>query len=298
MHQYCVPHRLLSLVGSFLSGRVQRVIACDHKTRWRGVSSGVPQGSVLGPSLFALYINDVFDLNLGDCSIIGYADDLTFLFYNRGDSTLHLQDRLIDIERWSVSKRLFINVGKTKLLTIHRTSESPKVDLHLNGVAVENVKSLKLLGVVFQHDLRWTEQMRIMWSRINRAYSMCRRVKMSGGSPSTVMATFFGLVFSIFAFCWPVICDVGACDMKRIIRLGKNVSRLVGMEIGLVDRLDAICRRLCWCIASHHEVHPLAVHFQVRQIKERRLRKNTVLIPFPLKHSFYLNSFVKFYSRI
>ena len=68
--------KVLSLISDFITGRSQRVVLPNGFSQWSNLSSGVPQGSVLGPLLFLLYVNDIVDLFTGEVSVKLFADDI------------------------------------------------------------------------------------------------------------------------------------------------------------------------------------------------------------------------------
>ena len=72
---YGFEGKVLSLISDFITGRSQRVVLPNGFWHWSNLSSGVPQGSVLGPLLFLLYINDIVDLFTGEVSVKLFADD-------------------------------------------------------------------------------------------------------------------------------------------------------------------------------------------------------------------------------
>ena len=92
---------LLTLLTSYLSNRNQRVVLNDTKSEWGIIESGVPQGSMLGPLLFLIYINDL-EINIKS-SIIFFADDtiLYSIFYEEGLSALELNHDLERIKEWA-----------------------------------------------------------------------------------------------------------------------------------------------------------------------------------------------------
>ena len=81
---YGIDGKVLNWISSFLSNRKQRVVLNGYKSAWSDVLSGVPQGSVLGPLLFVLYINDLPEC-LDKCKVKMFADDLKLYSSNDGN---------------------------------------------------------------------------------------------------------------------------------------------------------------------------------------------------------------------
>jgi len=120
-----------------------------------GVDLGVPQGSVLGPLLFLLYINDIAEVINDKCAIRLFADDA--LIYTIGHSSQEISDNLneqmLKIERWLDVNRLVVNISKTKLMLIRGTRRKVvenDVVVKLKGEILEIVNEIKYLGIITQ----------------------------------------------------------------------------------------------------------------------------------------------------
>ena len=94
-----IQGQLLGWIAAFLEGRKQRVVLGNHVSEWAHVTSGVPQGSVLGPTLFAAYINDLLNLLTNICKL--YADDLKIIAKVESEvDTRSLQDDIDKVASW------------------------------------------------------------------------------------------------------------------------------------------------------------------------------------------------------
>jgi hypothetical protein len=135
-----------------------RVVLNECDTDWEEVLSGVPQGSVLGPLLFLLYVNDIPDVV--ESSVRLFADDTKMWKVIRNtDDRDKLQQDLGSLDQWSERWLLRFNTAKCKLMRIGKDSEI-KYTLNDNGVQKELIKSglEKDLGVWISSDLKWKEQ--------------------------------------------------------------------------------------------------------------------------------------------
>jgi hypothetical protein len=119
LRAYGINSTTLKWIQSFLAGRVQRVVLGEGKSDWIPVTSGVPQGSVLGPLLFVLYINDLADNLQGECKL--YADD-TKLFrrVKSQEDCKSLQSDLDALHKWTIDWKLHLNLSKCKAMHIGR----------------------------------------------------------------------------------------------------------------------------------------------------------------------------------
>ena len=104
MHSYGIRGNILNWIEQFLSGRKQRVVLNGFKSPWSNVLSGVPQGSVLGPLLFLIYVNDIPKC-VKSSKVKMFADDLK-LFSSNSMSSNDIQRDISNIEHWSSTWQL------------------------------------------------------------------------------------------------------------------------------------------------------------------------------------------------
>ncbi|XP_075162654.1 uncharacterized protein LOC142235288 [Haematobia irritans] len=157
LHQYfSFGFSACKLIASYLTGRKQYVQINGERSNTLSVRSGVPQGSILGPMLFILFLNDLFANLDMFCSTFSYADDVQLLF--RGDvNNLDVLQAKIDfvtnsLYSWMCLNNLSVNGSKTKALIF---SSHPDIGLTLsyNGCDIEVVHHLKCLGVTIDDRL-------------------------------------------------------------------------------------------------------------------------------------------------
>jgi len=148
---------LLQWFCDYLHERMQRVVISGQYSSWEHVTAGVPQGSVLGPLLFLVFINDVTSV-VENSKIRLFADD-TCLFIevdDRNEAALKISHDLSNIHDWSTKWLVDFSPSKTKSLIV-----SNKKDANLNppvlfnNVIIDEVSSYKYLGLHFASNLRW-----------------------------------------------------------------------------------------------------------------------------------------------
>lgn len=153
----------VNLLSSYLTDRKQTVFCGDRRSNDAEVSSGVPQGSVLGPLLFCCYINDLPNV-LKYCSIQLYADDVQLYISRLGPSTREMirmmNEDLERITHWSQRNGLHVNQAKSKALLIRSRSrtiaqQNLLPNIVMDGQVIQWTDRANNLGFVFQNDLQW-----------------------------------------------------------------------------------------------------------------------------------------------
>ena len=164
---------LLKWIECFLSNRKQRVVMGDCVTDWIDVLSGVPQGSVLGPILFLIFINDLPERLINDCRL--YADDNKIIapISSQSDSKVFQNDiKLLD--EWSIQWKLGLNFEKCKIMHFGTNNKEYPYFMNNNNELMEIEKSTleKDLGVFISSDLKWAKQVKYAAGKANSMLSL------------------------------------------------------------------------------------------------------------------------------
>lgn len=172
----------LKLLENFLFDRSQRVSIEKVSSRLVSLKTGVPQGSILSPLLFNIYVNDISNV-ISNSQIFQYADDTVLLsrhlYYT--DAVRLLQQDTLEIMKWFESNKLLVNTSKTKLVCFRNPLKMVSyIPFYLhtscctscNCIPVEYVDSAKYLGVYFDSDLSWNTHLSSVCKRL-RSVSCC-----------------------------------------------------------------------------------------------------------------------------
>ena len=160
---------IVSWVSDFLTSRLQYVVVNGCSSSTVPVMSGVPQGSVLGPILFVIYISDVLNTPLcSDSQIYIYADDI--LLYH----TIQSQADFVDLQRSIDIVTNWSDGTKCKYMIISRRRDPtlPQSSLTICGVDLEKVDTMKYLGVCISNNLSWSTHVNSVCSKANE-YWVC-----------------------------------------------------------------------------------------------------------------------------
>ena len=175
---YGISEQIVAWVRAFLSSRRQRVIRGENISEWVEVSSGVPQGSIIGPILFVLYINDLPDSLESMVKI--FADDSKLLSkvnksknLDKNNNVNLIQNDLDKIAKWS--QKWLLNLNERKCKCMHIGRENPKIRYHLNNVEIEETTIERDLGVLISNDLKWKQRCTLVAQKANRLLGILKR---------------------------------------------------------------------------------------------------------------------------
>ena len=159
---------LLKWIDSFLCFRQQRVVVNGVKSDWAPVLSGVPQGTVLGPLLFSLHINDISsDI---ESEIRLFADDcVCYREIKDEKDTMKLQRDIDRLGSWARKWGMRFQPVKCNMMQLTRKRiKKIHASYTLEGTNLENVESIKYLGVSITSDLRWNTHVSNVCTKANR----------------------------------------------------------------------------------------------------------------------------------
>lgn len=146
--QFGFSNELISVLKSYLIDRRQFVVIEEHRSDLFVPTSGVPQGSNLGPLLFNIFINDL--VSLSDCNRVAYADDLKV--FNRIDAVADcaaLQATIDTISQWCEANRLHLNTSKCNVVSYSRKPNTIHFEYVIGDTTLERLSTVRDLGVVF-----------------------------------------------------------------------------------------------------------------------------------------------------
>ena len=166
------------------------------------MTSGVPQGSILEPLLFLVYINDISD-NLASPTKL-FADDCAVYcqILNTADC-FTLQEDLSMLYTWTQKWQLALNISKCKAICISNKRKPPTHTYRLNNVTLEWVDTFKYLGVRIDTKLKWGEHIAEAAAKANRAMNLLRRT-MYGCIKNAKKRAYIALVRPHLEYCAPV----------------------------------------------------------------------------------------------
>ena len=204
-NSYHLKEHALKWFVSYLSDRRQRVIVNGKTSDWKPVTSGVPEGSLLAPLLFSMFINDLPNGIESGCLL--YADDVKiFRKITSPADGLSLQRDLNLLTEWSVRWGLTLNPIKCKSFTITLRRAPVQTKYFISGTELEHVSEIRDLGVTLDTKLTFASHVSGVVSRANRALGLLIRSFQVGTnaakfSRSAVLAAYFANVRSILEYC-------------------------------------------------------------------------------------------------
>ena len=161
LKSYGISGQIFGLISSFLRNRRLRVVLDGKSSQEYPVNAGAPQWSILGPTLFLLYINDLLDDVI--CNIAIYADDT--LLYSKCNQASDLwqqlelasepESDLRDTVNWGRKWLVDFNAGKTQLVSFDQSKNTGVIDVKMEGSVFEEKTSFKMLGLTFSSKLDW-----------------------------------------------------------------------------------------------------------------------------------------------
>jgi hypothetical protein len=169
LKSYKINTNIINWINSFLSDRRQRVRISDSFSKWEKVMSGIPQGSILGPLLFIIYINDLEDSCSENSHVALYADDTKLYKYVKHENdAIKLQEDLNNISVWINDWLLSLNIEKCKVISIGRNA-TIDFQYKIDDYELEKLYEIKDLGVTFDSKLKFTAHIN---DKVNKAFSV------------------------------------------------------------------------------------------------------------------------------
>jgi hypothetical protein len=237
---YGITGNLINWLTSFLSNRSQSVKVGNSYSDFIPVISGVPQGSVLGPLLFLIYINDIVDLFGDDLTVKLFADDVKmYLNISDVDNVNQLQEGLFLLARWASDWQLNISIKKCAVLHLGRNNLS--YDYALDGTTLPGVREMRDLGVKIDCRLCFSAHYAEIAAKGHQRAGLIVRCFKSR-DPRILFKAFTVYVRPILEYCSPVWAPVYKTDIIKLEAVQRRFTKkLKGFSsLTYADRLSKL----------------------------------------------------------
>ncbi len=209
----------------YLSGRTQVTKVGNHVSDPGQVSCGVPQGSILGPLLFIIYINSLPNV-IENCETFLYANDTAIISTGSTEAEImnNLSNAMRSAANWLDDNKLSLNIGKTKCMfigTSHKLSKANFSDIECKGETIGRVESFKYLGVILDNLLRFDKHTNYIKRKVFLKMKMLGRVR-SFISESLTLQLYRSLILPHIDY-GDVVYDVAGkrdCQTLQVIQNG------------------------------------------------------------------------------
>ena len=222
-----------SWFSSYLSGRKQMVRLDDAISAPLDITCGVPQGSILGPLLFLIYINDMHK-SVKHSIVHHFADDTNLLYSHKNPKILrkHMNEDLKLLYNWLCANRLSLNVSKTEFIIFRppRTELGQRITLSLNRNKIFESTKIKYLGILLDSRLTWKHHIFELRKKLNKAVGMIYKLKNIGCDQQILRSLYYSLFQSHLTY---GLCIWGTAHSDYIYKLFLTQKRAVRAIAGL-----------------------------------------------------------------
>ena len=229
LEHYGVKNNLLNWFISYLKDRSQTVYFMGTKSTKKDITCGVPQGSVLGPLLFLIYINDLCQISTFFDFIL-FADDTNA--FASGSNPNHLSSKinseLVLVSEWFNCNRLSLNLSKTNYIIFHSRTKKITDDLSLsfNNNSIARVSSCKFLGVVIDEHLTWSLHIANIKNKISKNIGIISRIR-NFIDTKTALMLYYSMVYPYLTYGNIVWASNYKSRLTGLVKMQKHAIRIM-----------------------------------------------------------------------
>ena len=221
---------------SYLENRKQFVSYDNNKqSSLLSITCGVPQGSILGPLLFLLYVNDLY-MASNVIKPIMFADDTNLFFSHKNIKELFktMNQELINIQQWFNANKLSLNIKKTKYSFFHSLGLQDKIPLQLpkleiNSISIKRESVMKFLGVLLDENMTWKNHISCIENKISKNIGILYKVR-GVLNKMCMKQLYFSFIHSYLNYGNIAWASTNKSKLKTLLRKQKHAARLINFK--------------------------------------------------------------------
>ena len=226
LYNYGIRGLPAKLINSYLTNRTQQTIIGNTKSDKTHLTHGVPQGSILAPLFFNLYINDI--INSSKFSIKLFADDACLICSSNELTELEstINRELININNWRISNKLSVNFTKSNFMLFSKTKKSLNLTVTMDGNTLERVNNVKYLGITLNDKLKWNNHIQNLTNKLSKSLYIITKIRHYVDINSLKML-YYSLIHPHLNYCITVWGGAPKTVLKPLINLQKKAMRIM-----------------------------------------------------------------------
>ena len=228
LNKYGINGMALQWFRDYLSDRTQYVTYNDYKSTKEKITCGVPQGSILGPMLFLLYINDLANVS-HHCFSILFADDTNMFTTGKDFEILcnQINEDLQAIQEWLNYNKLSLNVLKTHyMIFTPRNKRVNDIDIKIYGTKIQRVYFTKFLGVQIDAHLTWKYHIDYTCSKLSKCVGILAKARKEL-CKSSLINLYYSFAYPYLIYCNHVWGNNYTTSLEKLLLVQKKIIRII-----------------------------------------------------------------------
>ena len=245
LHKYGIRGTPWNGFKSYLENRKQYVCYSDTLSATMPITHGVPQGSILGPLLFILYINDLANVS-DNLFSIPFADDTIVLIEGTNINTMiaTLNCELAKLTEWLNANKLSINVSKSHYIVFHRSRRKiNKGNILLDTTILSQVTYTKFLGVILDDKLKWTHYISYIKHKISKGMGIIQKAR-KVLKKKVLLRLYHSFVTPYLIYCLDIWGNASDIHLQPLITTHKTIVRIITFFLSYCSHTNIIFKHL------------------------------------------------------